>query len=99
VTYGDDDDDVAVLEVRRGEKSRSSRRSAAVPRDHRGKMIRGSTVVIVEVKGRVVVGVVVAMIDTTGGEKPSAPQERPTNRRRPRAIIMFGVEGVTRGTK
>lgn len=89
MTYGDDDDDdVAVLEVRRGEKSRTSRRSAAVPRDHRGKMIRGSTVVIVEVKGRVVVGVV-ATIDTAGGEKPSAPQERPTTANRRRAIIVI----------
>ena len=85
MTYGDDDDDVAVLEVRRGEKSRTSRSSAAVPRDHRGKMIRGSTVVIVEVKGRVVVGVV-ATIDTAGGEKPSAPHESVATRRR--AIIV-----------
>ena len=73
------------MEVRRGEKSRTSRRSAAVPRDHRGKMIRGSTVVIVEVKGRVVVGVV-ATIDTAGGEKPSAPHESVATRRR--AIIV-----------
>jgi len=48
VTYGDDDD-VAVSDVRRGEETTPSSRSAAVPMDHLGKMMRGSTVVIVEV--------------------------------------------------
>ena len=68
MTYGDDDD-VAVLEVRRdNETMLSSPRSVAVLRDHRGKMIRGSTVVIVEVRGEG--GVVVDTTIDVGGEKP-----------------------------